>query len=78
MYNQQKEVKRLKKELAEQNTDMQQQWDKAQKERDSRYVSEADRIKKRLTKARAVLGRLKRSLDGIEEKYSEFLGEKEE
>ncbi len=78
LYNQQKEVKRLKKELAEQNTDMQQQWDKAQKERDSRYVSEADRIKKRLTKARAVLGRLKRSLDGIEEKYSEFLGEKEE
>jgi uncharacterized protein YukE len=78
VYEQRQEVKRLKKEILEQNTDMQRQWNKAQKERDPKFVSEVDRLKSKLRKSTAVLDRLTNSLDRIKEKYPDLLGEKTE
>lgn len=71
-------IKQLKKEIREEDTEMIHQWNEAQREKDSKYVSNLDNLKRRLRKEQGIVDRMVRSLETMEEKYPDLLQEVKE
>ena len=73
IWNSRQNIKQLKKEIREEDTEMIHQWNEAQREKDPKYVSNLDNLKRRLRKEQGIVDRMVRSLEAIEEKYPDLL-----
>ncbi len=78
IWSSREDIKRLKKEIKGEDSEMTHQWNEAQRERDPKFVSNLDRLKRELNKKQGIVDRMVRSLEAMEEKYPDLLQEAEE
>jgi len=78
IWSSREDIKRLKKEIKEEDSELIHQWNEAQRERDPKFVSNLDRLKRDLNKRQGIVNRMVRSLEAMEEKYPDLLQEVKE